>query len=979
MKALRICFGLSLCLFCLAAWGCSSDIVPGEPAPVYLYPVDGQTSSSLVLTWTLNYDDDFAQYTVLRNSRLEEEGEPVATFDDRYTASFEDTNLETATDYFYIIQVTNKEGLSSLSNQISAQTLAAIPGEPAPITLFPAYGQTITSLKLSWSPSLEEDFASYALLSTGDPGVTTENGQVLVVLEDAAQTSFDVLGLTPATDRYYRVLVTDLDGLTSLSNEIQASTLAESDPTLPAAVTLAPASQVTLNGLTLNWTVSSAANFSRYSVLRGEQAGITRENATLIANYVDALTVSHREENLQSESTYFYRVQVTDEQELSSLSNEIQVTTLAPVEAQAPSPAILFPAYSPTSDSLTLTWSTNHEDGFASYALLRDILPIPDETSGEVVFSTTDRTAVLFQDTSLAPLTGYHYLVVTSNSAGLTALSNQVVGTTLEEDTGHVPTAVTLGPVYNATTDSLSLSWTQNTDEDFDRYELYRSESPGVTILDTLVLGATDSITTIHTDGGLNAYQEYFYRLWVYNTAGESIASNEVSGLTSYDAPPAPILLQDPSNVSGTGMDLAWERSLAFDFASYRLYRSMTPVVDQSTTLIFESADQDALSFADSALQPNTTYYYRVYVVDSWDISTGSNVVQATTTNTESPHCEIQRSLTWAPSGATVDFAAVNCQDNVTSAADLLVRWNFDDGTPQTGFDTVKTTSHAFASRGVYWIQLEVSDGTWNSTVAAAVVVGDVASLPAATVAMGRDAGTTPWPNSEPLRSVSIDAFYMDVYEVTTEEYTAFLSDGNGQHAWVSQLIVDRLDGTYSPLLGHEQEPITSVTWYDAQAFCTWAGKRLPTEAEWEYAARGPSGGSDYQYPWGNALPSSLDPIPANYAELVGSPVDVSAYPTGVTAWDAGIAIFNMAGNADEWVFDLYDPAYYQWANDNGDNDNPSGPATSPYPPAEPAYRVTRGGSFHNDENPLRTSFRCYADPHARGPTGIRCATTVLP
>ncbi len=120
-------------------------------------------------------------------------------------------------------------------------------------------------------------------------------------------------------------------------------------------------------------------------------------------------------------------------------------------------------------------------------------------------------------------------------------------------------------------------------------------------------------------------------------------------------------------------------------------------------------------------------------------------------------------------------------------------------------------------------------------------------------------------------------------------------------------------------------------------------------------------------------------PIPANYADLVGSPVDVGSYPTGVTAWDAGIAIFNMAGNADEWVFDLYDPAYYQWANDNGDNDNPSGPATSPYPPAEPAYRVTRGGSFHNDENPLRTSFRCYADPHARGPTGIRCATTVLP
>ena len=587
------------------------------------------------------------------------------------------------------------------------------------------------------------------------------------------------------------------------------------------------------------------------------------------------------------------------------------------------------------------------------------------------------QTAVTYEDTGLTAETTYYYAILVEDTEGLSSLSNEVAGTTLAAE---MPTPVALGPVFNIQHDSLSLSWTQSTDEDFEKYELYRAQEPGVTTAGALVAGITEPTETIFQDTGLDVYDRYFYRLWVFNAAGQSAPSNEVSGVTSYEAPPASVTLEDPSDITGTSMTLSWGQSRSLDFAGYQLYRSEEELVDEDATLIYETPDQNSLFFIDDELAPNTTYYYRVYVTDIWNIASGSNVVHAETLNTEAPVCEISWSSPWKRVGDAFEFTAINCADNATAPEDLQVRWVFGDGSDGTEYGTARTASHAYSERGVYWVVLWVFDGTYSANTKAPVIAGDVVQLVEDDFTMGRASGTTPWPSMEPPRTVHVDGFYMDTYEVTNAELAAFLSDGNASEYFTGHEVVDNADGTYDPVIDLEEWPATGVHWYNAVAFCEWAGKRLPTEAEWEYAARGPADGPNYVFPWGNTLPEGVYPVPANYAELVGTVVAVGSYGNGVTAWDGSVVLHDMAGNAAEWVHDLYDPDYYAWANANSDNDNPTGPEESPFVPDEPAYRVARGGAFPNDENPLRVDFRTYADPLLRGSArGFRCVAETLP
>jgi formylglycine-generating enzyme required for sulfatase activity len=545
------------------------------------------------------------------------------------------------------------------------------------------------------------------------------------------------------------------------------------------------------------------------------------------------------------------------------------------------------------------------------------------------------------------------------------------------EDTVVVPQAepVMLGAPYDIDTDAMSISWTESSLKSFEYYELYRGESSGVSVEDELILYSEDPTETIFRDEGLQAYHTYFYRIWVYNTAGESAASNEVSGTTEYDTAPSAVILEEPSDVSATAMLLSWSQSQAADFGGYTLYRAETEAVDESALAIQATADQSLTDFLDTGLIPDTTYYYRVYVEDAWGIATGSNVVSATTTNTEAPWCSISRAPSTRPVGERFLFEAVDCGDTSSSVADLEVRWDFGDGDGWTTATTEKTASHAYARRGAYTVQLEVSDGQYSSVSSTTLVVTEPQLIPADDYLVGQPAGSSPWPDLEPEHQVSLSAFQIDAYETTTEAYAAFLSDGGGAagHYSTSQAIQGQIDGSYQAVHGAEELPIVGITWYDAEAYCAWAGGALPSEAQWEAAARGPWDGPDHHYPWGDELPGSLDPVPLNYNNEVGDVVDVGSYPEGVTVWDDGVVLWDMAGNADEWVADYYDPDYYQWAIDHGDLIDPTGPATSPYGGSEPEYRVSRGGSFCNDDNPIRVYFRCYADPYQRGPHTVRC------
>jgi len=207
-----------------------------------------------------------------------------------------------------------------------------------------------------------------------------------------------------------------------------------------------------------------------------------------------------------------------------------------------------------------------------------------------------------------------------------------------------------------------------------------------------------------------------------------------------------------------------------------------------------------------------------------------------------------------------------------------------------------------------------------------------------------------------PQRSVYLDAFAIDQVEVTNERYMAFVT-ATGHRSPPNPY------GT-GPLLsikGIEQLPVVQTTWYDAKAYCSWAKKRLPTEAEWEKAARGTDG---RLFPWGNE-PATLNR--ANFDREWEE--EKTLYPVGsLPGGDSPYGVKDMAGNAREWVADWYEADYYKQAPVR----NPQGPDK------KGVVRSIRGGSWHSPVADITTTARGRGgfalQTHG---TGFRCARSL--
>lgn len=198
--------------------------------------------------------------------------------------------------------------------------------------------------------------------------------------------------------------------------------------------------------------------------------------------------------------------------------------------------------------------------------------------------------------------------------------------------------------------------------------------------------------------------------------------------------------------------------------------------------------------------------------------------------------------------------------------------------------------------------------------------------------------------DDRPVRKISIDAFYLDESEVTNAKYAAFAK------AHKHRVPYHWRKGQFPE--GKEQHPVSNVSWDDAVAYCSAQGKRLPTEAEWERAARGLAEGR--MFPWGDKNPT------AKQARFnTDSTIAVCATERN------SFGLCDMIGNVWEWTADWYGRTYYEEAPEK----NPTGPATG-------MYRVLRGGSYF-DEPPLflTVSYRSWARPAERSATiGFRCA-----
>ena len=215
--------------------------------------------------------------------------------------------------------------------------------------------------------------------------------------------------------------------------------------------------------------------------------------------------------------------------------------------------------------------------------------------------------------------------------------------------------------------------------------------------------------------------------------------------------------------------------------------------------------------------------------------------------------------------------------------------------------------------------------------------------------------------DEQPLHQVDLAVFYIDKFEVTVARYNDFVRVVNRS----KPLGWDQVDRTK-----HGNLPIVGVDWYDAKAYCEWAGKRLPTEAEWEKAARGTGGRT---FPWGDGLPTERlantggHVVPANIYDNRLAPVD--SYEAGKSPY----GLHHMTGNVYEWTADRYDEHYYS-----------KSPVQNPKGPSVGEFRVLRGGGDHPTQfwSPapfyFRSANRTSLSPGFRHLTiGFRCAQDV--
>ena len=425
-------------------------------------------------------------------------------------------------------------------------------------------------------------------------------------------------------------------------------------------------------------------------------------------------------------------------------------------------------------------------------------------------------------------------------------------------------------------------------------------------------------------------------------------------------------LLHSPSPADRSGevdaiVTFSWEGAAGYRYDLYLEAGDLTP-----DELI--ASDQTETTFGPILLDPHTNYSWKVVMRDQkqvvqtspvWNFTTRawvpyvpSHPVPASGTQ----HQALMGSLSWVGGDPSSEIVRYDVYlEAGDSSPDTLVS---DDQ-----IETTYTTGLLLSSATYYWQIVakntrgkDTAGPVWSFTTANDVVIpGEMVLIPGGSFQVGcppdsyQKGACTPDENF-PFRSVSLNAYLIDKYEVTNAQYARCVADGKCD-APFNTASPTRASYYDNPL--YVDYPVMNVSWENAADYCAWAGKRLPTEVEWEAAARGSD--STQAYPWGqHASNCTL----ANGASCLDDSSTVGSYPAGASPY----GVMDMSGNVWEWVAD-----------------HGSGAVSSSSPFAfltGSTARALRGGSWSSDHTTLRIDQRNTFSTGAGAHPGFRCAET---
>ena len=362
------------------------------------------------------------------------------------------------------------------------------------------------------------------------------------------------------------------------------------------------------------------------------------------------------------------------------------------------------------------------------------------------------------------------------------------------------------------------------------------------------------------------------------------------------------------------------------------------------------ASNVDKTTYAPGTLDAGTQYYWKIVAKDNPDDATNGPVWRFTTVSGNKPVAAFTATPTSGTAPLTVKFT-----DQSTYSPSSW-SWDFGDGNSSTE----QNPSHTYTSAGTYTVKLTVTNDqgsdtktktdyiTANSGSSNNAIDLDWVNVDGGTFQMGSNNGQD---DEKPVRAITVSSFKITKYEITNGQYCKFLNAigcksngsyndveyGNVTYISVNTTQITYSNGQFVPKSGKINFPVKDVTWYGAHAFAKWAGGRLPTEAEWEFAAHGGNKSNDFTYSGSN----NINDV-AWYKKNSGD----STHQIG-TKLPNELGLYDMSGNVDEWCKDWYNPDYYSISPRN----NPQGPSSG-------TYRVFCGGSYLGDVNSSRITNR---------------------